>query len=124
MVTKAIRFNKTSISSFVQGEAYITLKDTVVFGLKFMVGKRRSVFQFEKRISGHKGAPITITIGAFPAISDGRAKQEAYRLAGLCERGIDPRVQASENQEIKIPLREALNLLDVSSTHYIDCNAP
>lgn len=112
MVTKAVRFNKTSLTSFVQEGACITLKDTVVSGLKFKVGKRRSVFQFEKRISGHKGAPITITItiGAFPAIPVDQARQEAYRLARLCEQGIDPRIQSSENQEIEIPLREALDL--------------
>ena len=116
MASKAVRFNKTNLSSLVRdfglGAASETIvKDTEVAGLKFRVGTKRSVFLFEKRICGRKGSPVTITIGAFPAISIEEARQEARRLANLCEKGIDPREekkQEAAQQSEKILLKEAI----------------
>ncbi|CAM2069093.1 DUF4102 domain-containing protein [Sulfidibacter corallicola] len=110
MKTKAIRFNKTNLSSFMRdfgnGETFdSSVKDTEVSGLKFRVGLKRSVFQFEKRISGRKGSPVTLTIGAFPAVSIEEARQEARRLANLCERGIDPREEKKQRQAAKASQR-------------------
>ena len=97
MAIKSIRFNKSNLTAFSQAKKAIIVRDTEISGLKFKAGAKRSVFQFEKRVSGKKNAPaITITIGAFPAISLDEARQEARRLANLCERGIDPREKARE----------------------------
>ena len=111
MTTTAIRFNKTALRAYVAEGQSIILKDTEVIGLKFKVGKRRSAFQFEKRISGRKGAPITITIGAFPAISIEDARQQARGYATLCEKGLDPRKPKNnvETEQARVPLRDALD---------------
>ena len=92
MAVKAFRFNKSNLKALVQDSKIGVVRDTEINGLKFKVGARRSVFLFEKRVSGKKSAPaVTITIGAFPAVGLDEARQEARRLANLCERGIDPR---------------------------------
>lgn len=59
------------------------------------------MFLFEKRISGCTNSPpVTITLGAFPAICIEDARQEARRLSTLCEKGQDPRL-VSKNREEK-----------------------
>ena len=107
------RFNKTLLTGLIQAQQKVTLHDTEVSGLKFTVGSKRSTFQFEKRISGRKGSPITITIGAFPAISIDEARQEARKLANLCEKGLDPRQvkqqQAGDCSTQKVLVAEALD---------------
>ena len=64
MVTQAFKFNKSNLLALKQAGAVLTVKDTVVSGLKLKVGLKRTVFQFEKRISGHKGAPRVKVTGA------------------------------------------------------------
>lgn len=92
MSTEAVRFNKSTLGALVKAGESITVKDTEVSDLKFKVGKKRSVFFFEKRISGKpKQSAVTITMGAFPAISIEDARQAARKLASKCEMGIDPR---------------------------------
>ena len=106
MAIKAIRFNKSILMSRVQHNKVGAVRDTEISGLKFKVGARRSVFIFEKRVSGRKNAPaVTITIGAFPAVSVEEARQEARRLANLCERGIDPRQENSNEPRTVLTVR-------------------
>ncbi|CAM2011590.1 integrase arm-type DNA-binding domain-containing protein [Acanthopleuribacter pedis] len=90
-MSATIRFNKTILSNFVREGEPVTIKDREVVGLKFNVRKKRSSFVFEKRVSGSKGSPVKITIGAFPAVSIDEARQLARYYANQCERGIDPR---------------------------------
>ena len=103
-MARTIRFNKTTLTTLVREHHTKTTKDSEVPGLQFKVGAKRSVFQFEKRISGRKGSPITMTIGAFPVISIEEARQEARRLANLCEKALirerrKRSVQPSKNSE-------------------------
>ncbi len=106
------RFNKTLLSSLIKEQQKVTVSDSEVAGLKFTVGSKRSTFHFEKRISGKKGSPITINLGAFPAISIEEARQEARRLANLCEKGRDPRkekqVCQTENFPDQVLLKDAV----------------
>ena len=96
MAINEIRFNKSNLKVLAHDNKKIVVRDSEITGLKFKVGTKRSVFLFEKRICGNKKASaVTITIGAYPAISIEEARQEARRLANLCERGIDPRKQES-----------------------------
>ena len=107
MAIQAIRFNKTNLLSLLKDGQAVTVKDAEVVGLKFKVGKKRSVSQYEKRISkksGKKKAPVTFTIGAFPAISINDARQEARRIANLCEKGIDPREVEKADREPEVVL--------------------
>ena len=99
MAQNKIRFNKTGLLALVRKETKTIITDKEINCLKFRVGGRRSVFFFEKRISGRKGSPIKITIGAFPAISIEEARQKARGYANECERGIDPRTRTAENEE-------------------------
>ena len=105
-----IRFNKSTLAALVRAGVAITVRDSEVPGLKFEVRPQRSVFQFEKRISGRKGSAITMTLGAFPAVPIEEARQEARRLANHCERGIDPRNEKKQRpgQESPILLNDAL----------------
>ena len=91
MTISSFKFSKAKLAALIHANKPITVKDTVLSGLKFKVGPKRSVFQFEKRISGRIGSPVTLTIGAFPAISVKEARQKAHEWANLCEKGIDPR---------------------------------
>jgi len=107
-MAKAFRFNKTKLHSLVNQAESTTVRDTEENSLRFKVGKKRSVFLFEKRISGRKNTPpVTITIGAFPAISIDEARQESRRLTNLCERGIDPRESREKEQRPRVTLRQA-----------------
>ena len=108
MTLRAVRFNKTILVALMREGKNHVIRDTVAAGLKFRVGPKRSVFLFEKRISGIKGAPITITIGAFPMVTIEQARQLARKLANLCERGIDPRKHRDEQDSRVIPLNLAI----------------
>jgi len=83
MAIQKVRFNKTTLANFVRDGDAIIVKDSIQKGLRFKVGANGSVFQFEKRISGRKGAPVTFTLGAFPAVGIDDARQEARRLETL-----------------------------------------
>lgn len=74
-------------------------KDTKEKGLRFKKGLKRTVFLYEKRIFGRKGSAVTFTIGAFPLLSVEEARQEARRLATLCEKGIDPRTAKKPEEQ-------------------------
>ncbi len=69
MTVPLLRFNKTNLDALVNAGRSHAVKDTIISGFRFKVGVKRAVFQFGKRISGRKGAPVTSTIGAFPAVS-------------------------------------------------------
>ena len=105
---ESFKFNKSTLLSLMSLGTATSVKDTEISGLKFKVGERRSVFQFEKRIKGKKCSPITFTIGAFAALTIDDARQEARRLANLCEKGIH-----SEGERIltKNPIPEARTML-------------
>ncbi len=109
MAIQKIRFNKTTLSNLVREGQQVIVRDSILKGLRFKVGPNRSVFQFEKRVSGRKGAPITFTLGAFPAISIDDARQEARRLTTLCEKGIDPRNTNEKGQKRTITLQMAID---------------
>jgi integrase len=106
--TKQVRFNKSTLANLVAAGNQVIIKDSEIAGLKFKVGARRSVFQFEKRIKGKRCAPITFSIGAFPALSIEEARQEARRLANLCEKGIDPRKEKDLQNEEPVLFSEVL----------------
>ena len=106
-MSKSFRFNKSSLLALVKTEDSTIVRDSLEKGLKFKVGKQRSVFIFEKRTSGKTMyPPVTITIGAFPAISIEDARQETRRLSTLCEQGQDPR-QTAKNHKVKSVLLPA-----------------
>ena len=90
-MTSTIKFTKSVLAGLIKSGEACAVKDADCNGLKFVIGKKRNRFVFEKRISGRKGAAITVTIGAYPAIGIDEARIEGNRLANLCERGIDPR---------------------------------
>ena len=91
MSTQSLKFTKSALSNLIKSGLCLTVKDTEITGLKFTIGPKRKSFVFEKRIVGSKKAAVTIRLGSFPAISVEEARIEAYRLANLCEQGIDPR---------------------------------
>ncbi len=106
----AFRFNKSNLLALVKQGETTTVRDTEEKGLRFKVGKQRSVFLFEKRISGRKKTPpVTITIGAFPAITLEEARQQARVLASLCEKGIDPRQGPEQETRPIVTLRMAVD---------------
>lgn len=111
-MAKTVRFNKTLLTGLVRDQQSVTVKDREVAGLKFTVGKKRSCFVFEKRISGRKGSPIKITIGAFPSVTLDDARRLARSYANLCEQGLDPREEHPKNQSRletqSVPLRAAV----------------
>jgi integrase len=79
-----------------EGKAFVLLKDTDKKGLRLRITKAGGKhWQFETRI---KGSLFTRALGEWPAIGLDVARQEAHRLRGLTEQGIDPRV--IEQQEL------------------------
>jgi len=107
---KSTKFTRSTIESLVRSGQPCTLKDTLEKGLRVKVGIKRCVFQYEKRIAGSKGAAVTFTIGPFPTYSIEEARQEARRLATLCEKGIDPRTKEREVTAQEISLETAIDL--------------
>ena len=109
MAMQSFKFNKSNLLGLKNAGKVVTVKDSEVSGLKFKVGLKRSVFQFEKRISGHKGAPVTFTLGSFPALTVDDARQKSRELANLCEQGIDPRTTKTTTETRVVRLRDALD---------------
>ena len=71
------------------GMAFVLLKDSDKKGLRLRVtGAGGKHWQFETRI---KGKLFTRSLGAWPAVSLGEARQQAHSLRGLTEQGHDPR---------------------------------
>lgn len=70
------------------GSTAVLLKDAEKPGLRLRVTPAGKHWSFEVRI---KGALLKRSLGAWPAISLAEAREEAHRLRGMAERGIDPR---------------------------------
>lgn len=68
---------------------FVLVRDADKKGLRLRVTKvGGKAWQFETRI---KGKLFTRALGSWPAVSIDDAKEEAHRLRGLSEKGIDPR---------------------------------
>ena len=79
------------------GRPYVLLKDGDKRGLRLRItqagGKH---WQFETRL---RTGLFTRALGAWPAVSISEAREEAHRLRGLAEKGIDPREVEREQAE-------------------------
>jgi integrase len=72
------------------GQPYVLLKDADKKGLRLRVTKAGGKhWQFETRL--RSGKLFTRTLGEWPTISISDAQEEAHRLRGLTEKGLDPR---------------------------------
>ncbi len=68
---------------------FVLVRDADKKGLRLRVTKAGGkAWQFETRV---KGKLFTRALGGWPAVSIGDAKEEAHRLRGLTEKGVDPR---------------------------------
>ncbi len=68
---------------------FVLVRDADKKGLRLRVTKAGGkAWQFETRISGKL---FTRALGGWPAVSIDTARQEAHRLRGMTEQGIDPR---------------------------------
>jgi len=68
---------------------FVLVRDADKKGLRLRITKAGGkAWQFETRISGKL---FTRALGGWPAVSIETARQEAHRLRGLTEQGIDPR---------------------------------
>ena len=78
---------------------FVLVRDADKKGLRLRVTKAGGkAWQFETRI---KGKLFTRALGGWPAVSIDDAKEEAHRLRGLTEKGIDPRECERQQQEAK-----------------------
>lgn len=66
----------------------VLLKDAEKPGLRLRVTHAGKHWSFEARINGKL---LKRSLGAWPAISLAEAREEAHKLRGMAERGIDPR---------------------------------
>ncbi|QXZ09968.1 integrase family protein [Comamonas sp. Y33R10-2] len=80
------------------GESEVLLKDAEKPGLRLRVTPVGKHWSFESRI---KGKLLKRSLGAWPAVSLGEAREEAHRLRGMAERGIDPRDAEREQAAAK-----------------------
>lgn len=81
------------------GVPFVLVRDEVKKGLRLRVTKAGGKhWQFETRI---KGKLFTRALGEWPAVSIDDAKEEAHRLRGLTEKGIDPREGERQQQADK-----------------------
>jgi len=81
------------------GSPFVLVRDADKKGLRLRVTKAGGkAWQFETRISGKL---FTRALGGWPAVSIETARQEAHRLRGLTEQGIDPREIERQQQESK-----------------------
>ena len=75
---------------------FVLVRDADKKGLRLRVTKAGGkAWQFETRV---KGKLFTRALGGWPAVSIGDAKEEAHRLRGLTEKGVDPR--EGERQQV------------------------
>lgn len=83
-----------------EGLPFVLVRDADKKGLRLRVtmagGKH---WQFETRI---KGKLFTRALGEWPAVSIDDAREEAHRLRGLAEKGIDPREKERQQQAEKV----------------------
>lgn len=80
------------------GEAEVLLKDAEKPGLRLRITHAGKHWSFEARI---KGKLLKRSLGAWPAIGLSEAREEAHRLRGMAERGIDPRDAEREQAAAK-----------------------
>ena len=82
------------------GRPFVLLKDANKKGLRLRVtpagGKH---WQFETRL--RSGKLFTRALGEWPTVSIADARDEAHRLRGITERGVDPRELEREQAEVK-----------------------
>jgi integrase len=78
---------------------FVLVRDADKKGLRLRVTKAGGkAWQFETRISGKL---FTRALGGWPAVSIDAARQEAHRLRGLTEQGVDPREVERQQQAVK-----------------------
>lgn len=78
---------------------FVLVRDAVKKGLRLRVTKAGGkAWQFETRVNGKL---FTRALGGWPAVSIETARQEAHRLRGLTEQGIDPRDVERQQAEAK-----------------------
>ncbi|MDD5029869.1 MAG: integrase family protein [Rhodoferax sp.] len=84
---------------------FVLVRDADKKGLRLRVTKAGGkAWQFETRI---KGKLFTRALGGWPAVSIDEAKEEAHRLRGLTEKGIDPRqIEAEQAAAIEAAAAE------------------
>ena len=80
------------------GEAEVLLKDAEKPGLRLRITHAGKHWSFEARINGKL---LKRSLGAWPAIGLSEAREEAHRLRGMAERGIDPRDAEREQAAAK-----------------------
>ena len=80
------------------GAAEVLLKDAEKPGLRLRITQAGKHWSFEARI---KGKLLKRSLGAWPAIGLSEAREEAHRLRGMAERGIDPRDAEREQAAAK-----------------------
>lgn len=87
------------------GVRFVLLKDSDKKGLRLRITKAGGKhWQFETRI---KGKLFTRALGEWPAVSISEAKEEAHRLRGLTEKGVDPREIERQQDADKAAANEA-----------------
>lgn len=86
------------------GETEVLLKDAEKPGLRLRITHAGKHWSFEARI---KGALLKRSLGAWPAIGLSDAREEAHRLRGMAERGIDPRDAEREQAATKAAAKAA-----------------
>lgn len=97
-----------------EGQNFVLLKDSVKKGLRLRITKAGGKhWQFETRI---RGKLFTRALGAWPAVSIDEAREEAHRLRGMAERGIDPREAEAQQSIEAAQAKAALKALHLRET--------
>ena len=79
---------------------FVLVRDADKRGLRLRVTKAGGkAWQFETRVNGKL---FTRALGGWPAVSIAEAKEEAHRLRGLTEKGIDPREIERQQHEADV----------------------
>ena len=105
---------------------FVLVRDADKKGLRLRVTKAGGkAWQFETRVNGKL---FTRALGGWPAVSIDTARQEAHRLRGLTEQGIDPREverqqQAAQTASKAAAAVQAVTVGEVWST-YLEARKP
>ena len=79
---------------------FVLVRDADKKGLRLRVTKAGGKhWQFETRL--RSGQLFTRALGEWPTVSIDKAKEEAHRLRGMTEQGIDPRIQERQQEAEK-----------------------
>ncbi|KJZ11958.1 hypothetical protein TW85_16430 [Marinomonas sp. S3726] len=101
-----VKFTKEAINSLEAIDKRIRVKDTKIDGLLIEVlPSGRKSFRVYKRVKG-KNAPVSVTLGQFPAVSIENARKKALAVLDKLAHGINPNVQARIEAKSKITLLE------------------